>query len=106
MSIGGQMSKQNMVYMCDGVLFNFEKEEILTHTTAWKKLENTIRRNSHKKRVYFHLYNICRVSESQSQGQKVDWLSEIGWRQEWIPLLNGHIGSVWQDEKSGVQGWW
>ena len=41
MPINRQIDKQNMVYMCNGILFSLKKE-ILAYATTWMNIENII----------------------------------------------------------------
>jgi hypothetical protein len=36
------MNKENLIYMCNGILFSLRKKKILLFVTTWMKLENTL----------------------------------------------------------------
>ena len=39
MSISGEMDKEDVVHVCDGMLLSHEKNEITPFATAWMDLE-------------------------------------------------------------------
>lgn len=87
-----------MVYPYNGILFNHEKNEVLTHATMWVNLQNIMLSEiSHKQKEkyqWFHWHEVSRIGEFIQTER--DWGRGNG-----KLVLNGHRVSIWGDKSFG-----
>ena len=103
MSIDGQKDKQNVLYTYNGILFSFERNEILIHATTWTNLEDILLReiNRIQKDKYCMIpLSVRPLEQSDTQRQIVEqWLPGAGGTGNEESLFTGFRVSAWNDEK-------